>query len=560
VALDNLDASIPLAAGQIPQNVNAQQNAMLQMQMRMQQLRQLQQSENALRQAFAPGNVDPSGRPTQNAMGRLAQQDPQSFMQLQQQFGQIDQRKALTEATQGEVSQQHKKVAYGIGVAALDAYDDTLKNTNDPKLALQKMQEVRARGLADAVADNSLPKPIADRFPPADPAIYRAYRSSYEAMNTKPLTQAQKIEFGFKAADEERAQRGERRAQAQFARGDTEKPDNLEVTKPDGSKTVTTGVWDKDSKQWVTTDGTKTPIEGNVRKVGPEREGSPQNQAFKAFLAQHPNASPEEMQHFLSQGFRPRSGQSAAVMKFMEEHPEATSDDIAKFVAGVGAQVTATRQFMSGKQGDAIRSFSVADSHLNVMQEAADALNNYDMQTLNRLRNIVKTEFGYEGPIDFNFVRDIVGAEVSNAIIGGAGGVTDREELRKGFDKANSPEQLAGVARFARKLIGGQLDGYRRQFKNSTKGSDEDFDAMLSDAARQDLPTPGATPAGRSEPRGGASAPLPDKQGAAAQGGASVPAAADFQRLGAHELRDPATGKYYHVEAGKVVEGRYSGQ
>jgi len=81
---------------------------------------------------------------------------------------------------------------------------------------------------------------------------------------------------------------------------------------------------------------------------------------------------------------------------------------------------------MAGKQGDAIRSFSVADSHLNVMQEAADALNNHDMQTLNRLQNLVKTEFGHEGPIDFDFVRNIVGAEVSKAIIGGAGGVTDR--------------------------------------------------------------------------------------------------------------------------------------
>jgi hypothetical protein len=57
MALDNLDPSIPLAAGQIPQNfqqgmlgATQQQNALLQMQMRMQELRQLQQSENALRQ------------------------------------------------------------------------------------------------------------------------------------------------------------------------------------------------------------------------------------------------------------------------------------------------------------------------------------------------------------------------------------------------------------------------------------------------------------------------------------------------------------------------------
>jgi hypothetical protein len=71
MALDNLDPNIPLAAGQIPQNLMQQQNAMLQMQMRMQQLRQVQQSENALRQLYGTqGNLDESGRPTANAMGQ----------------------------------------------------------------------------------------------------------------------------------------------------------------------------------------------------------------------------------------------------------------------------------------------------------------------------------------------------------------------------------------------------------------------------------------------------------------------------------------------------------
>ncbi len=146
--------------------------------------------------------------------------------------------------------------------------------------------------------------------------------------------------------------------------------------------------------------------------------------------------------------------------------------------------------FTSGRQGDSVRSFSVAIDHLAVMDEAAQALASNDTQALNRVEMYAKRELGYEGPVDFNFVKSIVGSEVSKAVIGGVGGVTDREELRNSFDLANSPEQLAGVARFAKKLMAGQLGGYRRQ--GATAGfSQDDFDKALSPRAKQELETLG---------------------------------------------------------------------
>ena len=535
MALDNLDPSIPLAAGQIQIGDPKQLNAMLQMQLRMQQLRQVQQSQNALRQLYSPGNLDESGRPTANAMGQFMQVDPNAGMKLQNQFAQMDEHKLRTEALRGQVTEEHRKTGYEIGVDILNTFDTTREQTGDEKLAHQRAQDRRAELVDQACKDGSLPAACQKTFMPWDndgPVKYRAAKSSYEAAHTKPPTAHERFEETGKFTQQTDAGRSPPVQYRQYADGRTTdlqgnpytptgvaEPKGAEAQlyqgKADGKDiTVRMGP----TGGWVNTE-TNEPVKGltGIRKVGTAGEGSPQNQAFKAFLAQHPNASPEEMQHFLSQGFRPRSGQSAAVMKYMEEHPEATSDEIAKFVSGVGAQVAAARGFMAGKQGDTIRSFSVADSHLKVMEDAAANLNNTDMQTVNRVKNAVKTEFGYEGPVDFSFVRNVVGTEVSKAILGGIGGVTDREELRKDFDKANSPEQLAGVVKQARKLIGGQLEGFRRQYKVSTKGSDEDFNALLSDAARQDLPMPGAAPAGT---RGGASAPLPDKQGAAAQSGA----------------------------------------
>ena len=64
----------------------------------------------------------------------------------------------------------------------------------------------------------------------------------------------------------------------------------------------------------------------------------------------------------------------------------------------------------AGKEAGAIRSFSVASDHLNTLAEAGVALANTDLLALNRLKNRIITEFGYAGPVDFNFVKSIVGS------------------------------------------------------------------------------------------------------------------------------------------------------
>lgn len=197
MALDNLDSSIPLAAGQIPQNFNAQQNAMLQMQMRMQQLRQVQQSENALRQLYSPGNLDASGRPTANAMGRYMQADPRGGIELQTKFGQMDEHKLRADALRGEVTEQHRKTGHEIGTDVLSTYETTLKDTGDEKLANQRAQERRAELVDQACKEGSLPGACQKTFLPWDPVKYRAAKSSYEAANTKPMTGYQAQELGI---------------------------------------------------------------------------------------------------------------------------------------------------------------------------------------------------------------------------------------------------------------------------------------------------------------------------------------------------------------------------
>ena len=214
---------------------------------------------------------------------------------------------------------------------------------------------------------------------------------------------------------------------------------------------------------------------------------------------------------------RSKFGQEV-MSKVVEQNP---NYDATKYYAKQRGQVA----FTTGRQSDTVRSFSVAIDHLATMQEAGEALANGDVQAINRVQNRIKQEFGYEGPVDFNFVKSIVGDEVAKAVIGGVGSQGDRQQLQAGFDVANSPEQLAGVSRMAKKLIAGQLGGLRRQA--GTAGfSEKDFDAALSPRAKQELLTLGQ---GEPAPAGG-SAPAP-QQGAAPQGGGAPPPPAAVEEL-----------------------------
>jgi len=145
------------------------------------------------------------------------------------------------------------------------------------------------------------------------------------------------------------------------------------------------------------------------------------------------------------------------------------------------------KDFATGRQGNTIRSFNVAISHLNTLDALATALDNGDVQRVNQLANRVASETGKEAPVNFNAAKKIVGDEIVKAIVGTGGGVTDREEVARTISAINSPAQLKGVINTYKELMSGQLDGLRSQYKAAT--SRDDFDKkFLTEEARNARP------------------------------------------------------------------------
>ncbi len=135
--------------------------------------------------------------------------------------------------------------------------------------------------------------------------------------------------------------------------------------------------------------------------------------------------------------------------------------------------------FGAGAQGDKVKTFNVAIQHLGVLRQAITALNNGDVQGLNQFKNWWQTQTGQPAPTTFEGIRDIVGDELTKAILGGAGALGDRQALQQTFNKAGSPEQLTRMTDRYVNLMTGQLVGLRKQFTDSTKLPESVFEQKL---------------------------------------------------------------------------------
>lgn len=149
-----------------------------------------------------------------------------------------------------------------------------------------------------------------------------------------------------------------------------------------------------------------------------------------------------------------------------DQHPEYDATQYA-------TKQAALKQFTpSGKAGMTVRSLSVASDHLDTLASAADAMKNGNLPLVNQVANFFGTQTGNTSQGAFNAVKNIVGDEVVKAVVGSAGGVSDREELKKSLNDAQTPQQLADVIRRYRELMGAQKSALQADYENSTGKTD----------------------------------------------------------------------------------------
>jgi hypothetical protein len=165
------------------------------------------------------------------------------------------------------------------------------------------------------------------------------------------------------------------------------------------------------------------------------------------------------------------------------------------------SRAKAVRDFATGPQGNAVRSFDVAIDHLDLLSNLAKAMSNGDYRAINAIRNRWQEETGTPAPTNFDAAKGIVGDEISKAIVGSKTALGDREETKAAFNTASSPAQLQGVIDTYKGLMAGQLKGIKKQYEDTT--GLKNFDSRVRPSTRQalladhrgDTPEPAPAPA-----------------------------------------------------------------
>ena len=163
------------------------------------------------------------------------------------------------------------------------------------------------------------------------------------------------------------------------------------------------------------------------------------------------------------------------------------------------ATKAAVKDFTSGKSAVATRSFNTAIDHLETMEKLATALQNGDMRVFNSVGNFFAKQTGTAAPANFEAAKAIVGGEVAKALTGANMALKDREEIRDAIIASSSPEQLRGVLKTFKQLLGGQLNSLNIQYQTGT-GRD-DFRNKLSPASRRELDALNPQAPGANAPR-----------------------------------------------------------
>lgn len=146
---------------------------------------------------------------------------------------------------------------------------------------------------------------------------------------------------------------------------------------------------------------------------------------------------------------------------------------------------TALKAFNTGPQGNKVRSFNVALSHLDVLDKLGAALDNGDLKGFNALANSFAAQTGETAPTNFNSAKQIVGNEIVNAIVGGGGSDADRDKAQSALDAANSPAQLKEAIATIKQLMSGQLSGLRQQYNAATGRKDFETRLLTPEARAQ---------------------------------------------------------------------------
>jgi hypothetical protein len=139
--------------------------------------------------------------------------------------------------------------------------------------------------------------------------------------------------------------------------------------------------------------------------------------------------------------------------------------------AGLSKELASTKV---GVAGGSLLNAGVASNHLELLDQAATALSNNDIQAINRLANSFGLAVGKSPAVTFKAIADQVNGEVGKVVVGGAPHEAELENLRANLNTDQSPEQTRNVIKSYVKLMSGRINEINERsqqyFQRDVKG------------------------------------------------------------------------------------------
>jgi hypothetical protein len=139
--------------------------------------------------------------------------------------------------------------------------------------------------------------------------------------------------------------------------------------------------------------------------------------------------------------------------------------------ASLSKELASTRQ---GTAGGTLYNAGTASQHLELLDEAATALGNHDVQKLNHLANTFGVAVGESPAVTFKAIAEQVNGEVGKVVAGGTPHEAELSELRNNLNSDQSPEQTKKVIKAYVGLMAGRIneinDRSQQYFNRDVKG------------------------------------------------------------------------------------------
>ena len=133
------------------------------------------------------------------------------------------------------------------------------------------------------------------------------------------------------------------------------------------------------------------------------------------------------------------------------------------------------KDFTVGKHSTEINSINTALVHVGVLNDAIDAMNNGNIQVLNKISNELGAQVGSDKMTTFNTIVHRVGPEISKAYIGSGGSAGERGADEKDFDPKLGPQQLKSNAAMTAQLLRSKISSLENQWNQNRSDAMPEF-------------------------------------------------------------------------------------